>query len=236
LNPPFTPAEINTVYINVALPATSLSDGIVGTATGTSCAAPTYACYAGTFLRVWDPNLQPAIDDQWNLTIQHQFWGNTTFQIGYLGQRAYHLMVPFDYAQRVLLPATVSCPAPCTTPSPFFAKNPTLYTVMGNPSQGGEGATVSGTQSNGTMMYNSLQAVLQKEMSHGLQYQVAYTYSKCMSDNSGYYGAWNNAISAWPYWQNVYDKKAEWAPCYYDATHVISAYAIYELPFGRAKA
>ena len=47
------------------------------------------------------------------------------------------------------------------------------------------------------MMYNSLQAVLQKEMSHGLQYQVAYTYSKCMSDNSGYYGAWNNALSAW---------------------------------------
>ena len=236
LNPPFTPAEINTVYNSVALPATSLSDGIVGTATGTSCAAPMYACYAGTFLRVWDPNVQPAIDDQWNLTIQHQFWGNSTFQIGYLGQRAYHLMVPFDYAQRVLLPATASCPAPCTAPSPFFAKNPTLYTVMGNPSQNGEGATVSGTQSNGTMMYNSLQAVLQKEMSHGLQYQVSYTYSKCMSDNSGYYGAWNNAISADPYWQNVYDKKAEWAPCYYDATHIISAYAIYELPFGRGQA
>jgi hypothetical protein len=236
LNPPFTPAEINAVYNNVSLPATRLSDGIVGTATGTSCAAPTYACYAGTFLRVWDPNVQPAIDDQWNLTIQHQFWGNTTFQIGYLGQRAYHLMVPFDYAQRVLLPATASCPAPCTAPSPFFAKNPTLYTVMGNPSQNGEGATVGGTQSNGTMMYNSLQAVLQKEMSHGLQYQVSYTYSKCMSDNSGYYGAWNGAISASPYWQNVYDKKAEWAPCYYDATHNISAYAIYDLPFGRGKA
>ena len=195
-----------------------------------------YACYAGTFLRVWDPNVQPAIDDQWNLTIQHQFWGNSTFQIGYLGQRAYHLMVPFDYAQRVLLPATASCPAPCTAPSPFFAKNPTLYTVMGNPSQNGEGAIVSGTQSNGTMMYNSLQAIVQKEISHGLQYQVAYTYSKCMSANSGYYGAWNNAISAWPYWQNVYDKKAEWAPCYYDATRIISAYAIYELPFGRGKA
>ena len=34
----------------------------------------------------------------------------------------------------------------------------------------------------------------------------------------------------------MYDKKAEWAPCYYDATHIISAYAIYELPFGRGKA
>jgi len=85
------------------------------------------------------------------------------------------------------------------------------------------------------MGYNSLQAVLQKQMSHGLQYQVSYTYSKCMSNNTGYYGAWNNALSASAYWQNVYDSKSEWAPCYYDATHVLSAYAIYELPVGHGK-
>jgi hypothetical protein len=57
-----------------------------------------------------------------------------------------------------------------------------------------------------------------------------------MSDSTGYYGAWNNALSASAYWQNVYDRHAEWAPCYYDATHVLTAYAIYELPFGRGKA
>jgi hypothetical protein len=85
------------------------------------------------------------------------------------------------------------------------------------------------------MRYNSLQAVLQKQMTHGLQYQVAYTLSKCMSDSTGYYGAWNNALSASAYWQNVYDQKSEYAPCYYDATHVVSAYAIYDLPFGRGK-
>src|SRR5882757_4733696 len=236
LNAPFTPAEINAVYNNAALPGTNTSDGIVGAATGTSCAAPTFACYAGAFLRVWDPKVQPAIADQWNLTIQHQFWGDTTFQIGYVGQRGTHLMVPFDYAQRVLLPNSSCGTPPCTTSSPFFAKNPTLYTVMGNPAQGGQGATVSGTQSNGTMGYNSLQAVLQKQMSHGLQYQVSYTFAKCMSDSTGYYGAWNNALSASAYWQNVYDSKSEWAPCYYDATHVLAAYAVYDLPFGRGKA
>jgi hypothetical protein len=238
LNAPFSPSEINTIYNNQALPGSTTQDGIPSQAVGVSCAAPAYACYAGAFLRVWDPKVQPAIDDQWNLTIQHQFWGDTTFQIGYVGQRADHLMVPFDYAQRVLLPnsgcATINDnpPVPCTAPSPFFAKNPTLYNVLGN---GGPGATVSGTQSNGTMGYNSLQAVLQKQMTHGLQYQVSYTFSKCMSNSTGYYGAWNNASSASAYWQNVYDSKAEWAPCYYDATHVISAYAIYELPFGKGK-
>ena len=139
-------------------------------------------------------------------------------------------MVPFDYAQRELLPGGT------TADSPYFAANPTLYNVLGNPAQDGEGATVSGTKSNGNMTYNALQAVLQKEISHGLQYQVSYTFSKCMSDNTGYYGAWNNALSASAYWQNVYDQRSEWAPCYYDATNVLSAYAVYDLPFGRGKA
>jgi hypothetical protein len=85
------------------------------------------------------------------------------------------------------------------------------------------------------MSYNSLQAVVQKQMSNGLQFQVAYTYSKCMSDSTGYYGAWVRTGSASAYWQNAYDSKAEWAPCYYDATHVVSTYALYELPVGKGK-
>jgi hypothetical protein len=235
LNPPFTPAEVNVIYNNAALPLTNSTDGIAGTASAASCDPPAYACYSRAFLRVWDSDVQPAIADQWNLTVQHQLPGNTTFQIGYVGQKGTHLMVPFDFAQRVLLPNSSCATPPCTGPSPFFAANPTLYTVLGNPANAGLGATVSGTKSNGNMEYNALQAVLQKQMSHDLQYQVSYTFSKCMSDSTGYYGAWNNALSASAYWQNVYDQRAEWAPCYYDATHVVSAYAIYDLPFGHGK-
>ncbi len=235
LNPPFTPAEINAIYNNTSLPLTNTTDGIAGSASAASCDPPAYACYAQAFLRVWDPDVQPAIADQYNATVQHQFAGNTTIQVGYVGQRGTHLMVPFDYAQRVLQSNSSCDTPPCTAPSPYFAANPTLYNVLGNPDQGGEGATVSGTKSNGNMRYNSLQAVLQKEMSHGLQYQVSYTFSKCMSDSTGYYGAWSNALSASAYWQNVYDQRSEWAPCYYDATHVLSSYAVYDLPFGRGK-
>jgi hypothetical protein len=58
-----------------------------------------------------------------------------------------------------------------------------------------------------------------------------------MTDNSGYYGTWGStqATPANPYYQNLYDPKADWAPCYFDATHVLSAYATYEVPFGRNK-
>jgi hypothetical protein len=224
-NPPFTPAQINTVYNSAALPGSTSSNGIPATPPISSCL--NYSCFAGAILDLWDPNVQPAIDNQWNLAVQHQFWGNTTFQIGYVGQRAVHLMVPFSYTQRVLLPNSECATPPCTAPSPFFAANPTFYNTIAT--------QTGGTQSNGTMMYNSLQAILQKEMSKGLQYQVSYTYSKCMSNSTGYYGAWNNALSASAYWQNIYDPKAEWAPCYYDATHIISAYAVYELPVGRGR-
>jgi hypothetical protein len=224
-NPPFTPAQLDTHYNSVALPGSTSSDGIPPTPPSGSCA--NFSCFAGAILDLWDPNVQPAIDDQWNLAVQHQFWGDTTFQIGYVGQRAVHLMVPFSYTQRVLLPNSSCGTPPCTAPSPFFVNNPTLYSTLST--------VTGGTQSNGTMRYDSLQAVLQKQISHGLQYQVSYTYSKCMSNSTGYYGAWNNALSASAYWQNIYDPKAEWAPCYYDATHVLSGYALYELPVGRGK-
>ena len=143
-------------------------------------------------------------------------------------------MVPFDYAQRELLRVQLACPSHDGS-QPILRRQPNALHRLGQPCSGGQGATVSGTKSNGNMTYNALQAVLQKQMSHGLQYQVSYTFSKCMSDSTGYYGAWNNALSASAYWQNVYDQRSEWAPCYYDATHVLSAYAVYDLPFGRGK-
>ena len=75
LNPPFTPAEINAIYNNSSLPLTDTTDGIAGSASAASCDPPAYACYAQAFLRVWDPKVQPAIADEWNVTVQHQFRG-----------------------------------------------------------------------------------------------------------------------------------------------------------------
>ena len=239
LNPPFdggSPGspEFQTQYLLQPLPGTTASDGIISPPnTGLSC--PNFTCYNGTVFRLWDKNVQPAIDDQWNLTVQHQFTPTTTFQVGYVGQVAYHLMVPFYYGQAVAEPASSCGTPPCTSPSPFFANGdgPALLAAINT-----GGGTVSGTQSNGRMMYNALQAVFHKTQSQGLQYQVAYTYGKCMSNNTGYYGTWSGSrasSTASPYWQNIYDPQAEWAPCYYDEAHNLTAYAVYDLPFGRGK-
>ncbi len=239
INPPFNGGaaggEFQTQYLNVALPGSTTSDGIIAPASTPGFTCPALACFSGAVFRMWDQNVQPAIDDQWNLTLQHQLNPTTTVQVGYVGQVAYHLMVPFFYGQPVVAPAGSCAKAPCTTPSPFFAngQGPALLNEIE-----GNGGTISGTQSNGRMMYNALQAVLHKTEGHGLEYQVSYTYAKCMTNNSGYYGTWSGSrasSTASPYWQNIYDPKAEWAPCYYDETHNLTSYAVYELPFGKGK-
>ena len=219
------------MYQNQALPSSTASDGIIEPAdTGLSC--PNFTCFKGHVFRLWDQNVQPAIDDQWNLTVQHQFRGETTVQVGYVGQVAYHLMVPFNYAQLQVAPARFVRHGSLHFPEPVLRQQPDIpATTVGD-------TNVSGTQSNGRMMYNALQAVLKKNMGNGLEYQVSYTYAKCMSNNTGYYGTWSNARSsntASPYWQNVYDPQAEWSPCYYDETHNLTAYAVYDLPLGRGR-
>jgi hypothetical protein len=114
------------------------------------------------------------------------------------------------------------------SPGPYLAGNPTLKSEIG---------AISGTFANAWMDYNALQAVLQKRMSSGLQGQVAYTYSKCMTNSGGYYGSWTNtqASAGMPYWQNVYDGKTEKGPCFYDEAHNLTNYVLYQLPFGRGK-
>jgi hypothetical protein len=131
-------------------------------------------------------------------------------------------MVPMPYFQEQLQPnGTV-------TTSPYLSGNPTLHNEI---------SQISGTAANGNQSYNALQAVLLKRLGSGLEYSVAYTYSKCMTDSSGYYGSWGGQTTPTsPYWQNLYDKKAEWGPCYYDATHVLTSYATYEIPVGRNRA
>jgi hypothetical protein len=97
---------------------------------------------------------------------------------------------------------------------------------------------VKNTASVGNMNYNALQAVLQKRYGNGLEAQVSYTYEKCMTNDDGYYGTWGGAkltTASGNYWQNLYNPNGDYAQCYWDSKHVISAYAVYQIPFGKGK-
>jgi hypothetical protein len=163
------------------------------------------------------------MNQQWNLTVQGQATATTTFQLGYVGEHGTHLIVPTPYAQKTLTNGVV-------TPGLYFQGNPSLVAELSN---------VSGTSSTGFQTYHAMQAVLQKRISNGLEGQVAYTWSHCMTNNSGYYGSWGSATQATPgspYYQNLYDPHADYASCYFDSKNILAAYATYDLPIGKGKA
>jgi hypothetical protein len=217
INPPFSVEHDNqytTAQYNV-MPGSTLDQGFLPFTSNPGNQ------FAGVNLRIWDPNVRPAVSNQWNLTLQRQLNSTTTLSASYVGQRATHLMVPMPYFQKVLNPnGTVS-------PSEYLAGNPTLMAEIGQ---------IAGTASVGNQSYNALQMLLQKRLSSGLQYSVAYTYSKCMTNNLGYYGQGGQSGQSNWYYQNIYDAAAEWGPCDYDATHNFVANTVYELPFGRDRA
>ena len=213
LNPPFTPERV-VDYTSYALPPTTLDQGFAAIGSPTNV-------YAGANLRLWDPNVRPAVSNQWNFSVQRQFGDFTTLQAAYVGQRNDHLVVAEAYLQKQLLPnGTVAN-------SPYLAGNPVLQNEVG---------AVSATASDGNQSYNALQLTLQQRLANGLQGQIAYTWSKCMTDSTGFYGEGAQASSSSPYAQDLYNRAAEWGPCYYDATQYVTAYVTYDLPFGRGRA
>jgi Carboxypeptidase regulatory-like domain len=242
----------------------TLSQGF-GATLPNPCPTINQSCYAGNRIRVYDQNFKPAMIDQWNLTIQHQLTNSLTLQVGYVGQRGAHLLNFEDIAQRMGLNAqgkiaqpgepivsqvagpflgggSVPCAqtpgAKCGTPGSLYAADQAAVSASG--AFVCCGALAGTNMSNSDQKYNALQAVLQKRMTNGLQAQIAYTFSKCMSNSPGYFGTgWGstNATSSGgqPGWENIYNPRREWGPCYYDQTHILTSYVTYQLPLGRGK-
>ena len=223
-NPPYTPSQVaGTNNYNSGAAPFATEAGAAGDF------QPSQQSVAGSTMYAWGPTVQPAVGEQWNFSIQHELTKTLTAQVGYVGQKVTHLVVPLDLGQLQL----------GTNNTPFIGG------FNGNDAGGnslGYGpnslADVYDTASVGTMRYDALQAVLQKHSSGGLEGQIAYTWGKCMTNNSGYYGTYSpnsETSSSFPYWQNLYDPRSNWARCYYDSSQVLSGYVLYELPVGRGK-
>ena len=212
LNPPFE-SEFQTYYNTPAytLPGSTLDQGL----SGLNPKNP----YVGATIRLWDPGIRPAESQQWNLSTEYELGGSNVLTVGYVGQHSTHLMVAMPYLQNLIVNGAVA-------QGPYLSGNPTLR---------GEISQISGTCSCANQEYNGLQATLRKRFSAGLEYQVAFTYSKGMSDSIGYYGQGGQAGSQSAYMQNLYDRVDEWSPTYFDNKFMFVPSAVYELPFGKGR-
>jgi len=88
--------------------------------------------------------------------------------------------------------------------------------------------------SNGHGFYNALQASFQRRFANGFQALVSYTWSKCLSTSSGWFGV-ENGTNGGAVVESFANKSLSYGPCAFDIPQYLTAAFSYELPFGHGK-
>jgi len=233
-NPPFIQAH-EVSYFGLAQPNSTLDQGFSGFPAASCTAALLKAlsptCIKGATLHLTNPKLQPAVDQQWNLTIQRQLGQRTSVSVGYVGNKIDHMSDIFIYNQLVLNPNGTTSPGPFAQP---------LINCCG----AGNSPTIRFNDSSGIQRYNALQISVEQREWKGLQYRTNYTWSKCMNNSLGYFGPFGDEEGL-PgttsqtgfsfFFQNAYNPRGDYGRCINDVASAFNGYLVYDLPFGKGK-
>jgi hypothetical protein len=233
-NPPFVEAHTAS-FLTQSLPSITLDQGFssfpASACTVASLQALSPACLANNTLHLTNPNLQPAIDQQWNLSIERQLGRNTAVKVAYVGNKIDHMSDIFIFNQKLLNSNGTVSPGPFAQP---------LINCCG----AGNSPTVRFNDSSGIQRYNALQISVEQRAWQGLQYRANYTWSKCLNNSLGYFGPFGDE-EALPgsvsqtgfsfFFQNAYNPLADYGRCISDVASLFNGYLIYDLPFGKGK-
>ncbi len=155
-------------------------------------------------MTIQDPVFKIPTAWNWNATVQRELPGHTTIEIAYVGRRGIHNQRKRNINQ--LLPGTVQA-------------NPGVNVNFLRPYRG---LGILGLAENsGRSQYNGLQISAQRRFARGLQFDIAYTYSKLR----------DNASSLTEILPNAYSDQGYYGISDLDRTHVLIISYIYELPF-----
>jgi hypothetical protein len=151
-----------------------------------------YPLLAGNNLRYSLVQYNPSRSyvQQWNVNIQHEFPGQTVFQIGYFGTHGVHLPYRIDDANTVF-PTTV-------VNNNYFFPVPRGSGTRINPNVG----QISALYFTGGSTYNALQVMLTKHLVKNFQGNISYTWGKSIDDGSSstFGDTFANSISSLPLW------------------------------------
>jgi len=182
-----------------------------------------------------DQNFKTPYVQSWSLDVQHQLDSKTLVTAGYFGSRGTHLSGLVD--ENLLAPGfalTQTCRTNNTTPATFGpCQTPGQVFTSAGTAAGGEAilnqirpfrgyGAVRMLETRFNSNYHSLQVTGQRRFSRSSQVNLAYTWSKNMTNSQ-------NEFSTAP--QNSYELHNEYARANLDRRHVLSVNYIYELPF-----
>jgi hypothetical protein len=155
---------------------------------------------------------------QYNLNVQHEFAG-TVFTAGYVGSVGRHL-----FAMRDLNPPTLT-----TGPDgePVFAtlvNNKIVTNPLIDPNLGYIWTRAAIASSN----YNSLQVSVVRPLSHRIQAQLFYTFSKSLDTNSQTFGLEGGGAAQ--NYQNPYNYSEDYGLSTFNRTNTFRGSILYNLP------
>lgn len=163
-------------------------------------------------VRTMDQNMKDSSGHNYFLGVERQFLGSFMFRVSYQGSMGRHLPMLENYNR-----------------TDGQAYNASFANIRPNPLYTGFNYRSNSVSSS----YNSLVAEVQKRMSHGLQFETGYTYSKLLDVNSELF-AGCSTIGGWtaPYYYLSNARPGlSHAPAAFDHRHAYKFNVIYELPF-----
>ena len=219
-----TPSQVT------AFPAATAhcGDGVTSTVGGVTTTAPGPCDIMGA-----NPNLRSPFVANYNLSVTHTFGSNLSVEVGYVGNHGYRLLNFADinqaplgagYCMNTLTAAQKAdaCQAgnPDNTPAaynslatqearPYYSKFPYL-------------GFINYATNKSHSRYDSVQVSVNKRMSHGLSFNVGYTYAHGLDNGS------LNRFGGLP--QDSNNTKAEYASSDFDIRHRLTLTATYNIP------
>ena len=150
-----------------------------------------------------DPTVQ-----QWNGTFEHDMGHDIGVRLSYVGSHGSNLENFNDLNQ---VPANTGTPAPL------------VYPIWG---------IIQSVVNQAISNYNSYTALVEKRMSHGLQFQSSYVLTRDISDSGGAVPtAFSPAGGNWVSDKN--NPRLDYGNVMFDRRHRVLTTALYQLPFGR---
>ena len=188
-------------------------------------------------VRALQPNWKDPYMQHWSLEWQQQYGTNTLFSVGYFGSKGTHLIGAYELNElppgfalnarcatgaNTLQTANVTT-VPCQVPGTYFGgtggQSSNILDQI-RPYRGYRSINMITPQFNSN--YHSLQALAQRRLTGASQINVAYTWSKNLTDNI-------SDRSDAP--ENSYNIRLDRGRAVLDRRHVFTANYIYDLPF-----
>ena len=174
----------------------------------------------------------------YNLSIQHEIFPATKFEIGYVGNQGRHIReispfnvaMPEGYVAPLIDGASVALTSDRITagPRPWIPGDTSTRAWSGllarRPYPQVDGNVM--TRPHGNTNYNSLQARLERRFQDGVALNMGYTWSKAMALNTA--GQWGQFGGA-----TEYERHNLKTPMQHDRSQTFYTSAIWELPFFR---